>query len=420
MALLARPRLLGNSEVLDNALPYAALRMTMAVADERRATAAGKKPTIASRVASICAMIDEHVATETPMSASRVAAVYSMIADVANAAAEARKISRRRRKPCQGITRRYEYEELRSLGDGSTADVTKARHHATGHTVALKTIREDCCSGAGYILREASFMAACHGHPALLPLHGLARDPDTGVYSLVMECLGPSLHHVLRDRVARTGRPFPEANVRIIMKQLLSGAEELHKNLIIHRDIKLKNILVAVDGAVKIGDYGSALSIAGQNADDDYWAAGTRKYRAPEMLLEKPGYDTLVDTWSLGCVMAELLTGEALFKARCDSDQLRMIYDVFGVPGKREWKPYESSFVADKVPVWRREQAQQRRRGQWSGNRLRELFPEELLSKEGFEVLKGLLACNPSKRLAAAAALKLPWFAHNDDAPVGL
>lgn len=398
----------------------------MAVADEQR-TAAGKNPTIASRVASICAMIDEHDAAVTSMSASRVAAMYSMIADVANAAAEGRKIGwmrrRRRRKPYTGVARCYEYEELRGLGDGATAFVTKARHHATGRTVALKTLREDCCSaGVGELLWEACFMAACHGHPALVGLHGLARDPDTGVYSLVMECLGPSLHQVLRHRMVRTGRPFPEANVRLIMRQLLSGAEEMHRNLIIHRDIKPKNILVAdVDGAVvKIGDYGSALSIAGQNADDAYWAAGTRKYCAPEMLLEKPGYGTLVDAWSLGCVMAELLTGEALFNGRRDSDQLHMIYDVLGVPGKREWKPYESSFVADKVPVWRREQAQQRWRGRWHSNRLRELFPEELLSKEGFEVLKGLLACNPNNRLAAAAALKLPWFAHDDDAPVEL
>ncbi|KAI4963771.1 hypothetical protein ZWY2020_010534 [Hordeum vulgare] len=234
-------------------------------------------------------------------------------------------------------------------------------------------------------------MAACHGHPSLVRLHGLARDPDSG---------STPRHGVPRAVAApRPPRPrgphrpaFLEASVRLMMRQLLSGAAELHKNLIIHRDIKPDNILVAVDGAVKIGDYGSALSIAGQNDDDAYWAAGTRTCCAPEMLLEKPGYDTL----------------------------LHRIYDVFGVPGKREWKPYESSFVADKVPVWRREQAQQRRRGRWHSNRLRELVPEKRLSKEGFEGLKGLLACNPNKRLAAAAAIKLPWVADNDHAPVEL
>ncbi|KAI4963770.1 hypothetical protein ZWY2020_010533 [Hordeum vulgare] len=81
----------------------------MAVVDDQRAATAGKNPAIAYRVASICAMLDEHDATETPMSASRVAAVYSMIADVANAAAEGRMTGRRRWKPYTGIARRYDY-----------------------------------------------------------------------------------------------------------------------------------------------------------------------------------------------------------------------------------------------------------------------------------------------------------------------
>ena len=199
--------------------------------------------------------------------------------------------------------------------------------------------------------------------------------------------------------------------MRSIVRQLLAGAEAMHTHGIMRRDIKPENILVVQNGGsivVKIGDYGAAMSTA-ERDPEKYWAAGTWVYSAPEMLLEDPRYDTRVDLWSIGCVMAELLTGEALFKARCASDQLYMIYDEFGVPGMREWKPYESSFVADKVP-WRREQAQQRRRGQWNGNRLRELFPEELLSWHGFHVLKGLLTCNPSKRLTAAAALRCPWF----------
>jgi cell division cycle 2-like protein len=74
--------------------------------------------------------------------------------------------------------------------------------------------------------------------------------------------------------------------------------------------------------------------------------------------------------------------------------------------------------VAGRVPLWRREQQRRRRQGRWHGKQLRELFPEELLSEEGFQVLKGFLTCNPNRRLTAAAALKLPWFAEKDNAPV--
>lgn len=154
--------------------------------------------------------------------------------------------------------------------------------------------------------------------------------------------------------------------------------------------------------------------MAEQNADGAFLAAGTRTYMAPEMLLAKPHYDTRVDMWSLGCVMAEMLTGEVLFeRADTMADQLYKIFDVLGVPEKKALKAFKSpfSFLADEVKLWR-----QARRG----GRLRELFPEKTLSKDGFNVLKGLLRCSPSKRLDAAAALRLPWFADTDDdhAPV--
>ncbi|XP_071677051.1 putative cyclin-dependent kinase F-2 [Lolium perenne] len=287
----------------------------------------------------------------------------------------------------------------------------------------MKSIHECCRSvSGGELLREACLMAACLGHPSIVALHGLARAPGTENeydYSLVMEHAGPSMDRILRDRMGCTGWPFSEPEARRVMVQLLSGAGEIHKHSIVHRDIKPENILADGAGNVKIGDFGSAMSVAGgQISADAYYAAGTTKYSAPEMLLETPGYDARVDAWSLGCVMAELLTGEVLFNEKSASDQLWLIYDVLGVPGKEAWKPHESSFVASRVPLWRREQQRRRRKGRWHSRRLRELFPEELLSEDGFKVLKGLLTCNPGRRLTAAAALKLPWLADEDNAPV--
>jgi cell division cycle 2-like protein len=375
--------------------------------------------TIASRVASICAMIDEHDAAETPMSPRRVAEISAMIDDVAAAAASGRTTIKGTSKPRPMRSTRC-YEDLGSIGEGSAAVVTKGRHHTTGETVALKTIREECLSvSGGELLREACLMAACLGHSSIVALHGVARNNDDSSYSLVMEHAGASLDRVLCARMDRTGRPFTEPEARSLMLQITSGAAEMHGHGIVHRDIKPENVLVDGAGNAKIGDFGSAMSVAGHVISADaYYAAGTTQYSAPEMLLETPGYDARVDAWSLGCVMAELLTGEVLFNGDCDSDQLYIIYDVLGVPGKKAWKPYESSFVAGRVPLWRREQQRRRRQGRWHGKQLRELFPEELLSEEGFQVLKGFLTCNPNRRLTAAAALKLPWFAEKDNAPV--
>ncbi|CAN6276747.1 unnamed protein product [Urochloa humidicola] len=125
------------------------------------------------------------------------------------------------------------------------------------------------------------------------------------------------------------------------------------------------------------------------------------------MLLEKPDYGTQVDVWSLGCVMAELINnGTPLFQGCCDQGQLCAIFDVLGTPDESTWPWFSDTTFATVVMP---ELADVQRE-----NHLRELFPETKLSKQGFEVLSGLLTCNPDKRLTAAAALRHPWFAKVD------
>uniref|UniRef100_M8C4H6 [RNA-polymerase]-subunit kinase n=1 Tax=Aegilops tauschii TaxID=37682 RepID=M8C4H6_AEGTA len=215
-----------------------------------------------------------------------------------------------------------------------------------------------------------------------------------------MECLGPSLHDVLHEH--RQGRPFPEGDVRCIMEQLLGAAKHMHGLRIIHRDIKPGNILVGADGisTVKICDLGLAVSMA---EPAPYGQHGTRRYMAPEMLLGKTDYDATVDMWSLGCVMAELLSGKPLFDGDDDAQQHLAIFRVLGVPLFTIWPAYKSLPLAGKLVTPPHV---------ISRNKLRQHFPEDLLSKEGFEVLKGLLSCNVDKRLSATTALRRPWFAN--------
>lgn len=311
--------------------------------------------------------------------------------------------------PCkrQRLWSTEDYDATRSLGVGTFGDVTEARHRATGEPVAVKSLlrapgeatakTRDAANDA--LLREAWFLAACRGHPGLVALRALAVNPNTGEVALVMERGGANLHEVLH------GRPFPEPEARRVMRQLLDAARHVHARGVMHRDVKLGNILVDGGNAVRICDFGLAAWVADAPPRG---RAGTRRYMAPEVLLGKPDYDGAVDMWSLGCVMAELLTGAPLFGGATDDEaQVIEIFKVLGAPGPRTWPEFRSLPLAAAVaptPLARHR------------NRLRaHFFPRVRLSEDGFTLLKGLLCYNTNKRLSATAALRSRWFAIDVD-----
>ncbi|CAD6206100.1 unnamed protein product [Miscanthus lutarioriparius] len=260
--------------------------------------------------------------------------------------------TRKRTRVAMGST--DDYEETGPIGTGAFGSVHKARHRGTGRTVAIKRLAAAHGSQAS-LLREASLLEASgRDNPYVVGFHGLARSPATMDLCLVMECVGASLSDLLHQRRCGGMPPLPEAT------------------------------------------------------PPPYENAGSLWYMAPEVLLGKPDYDALVDTWSLGCVMAELIDGSPLFMASNEADQLDVIFNVLGAPDETTW-PWLSStpFATQMMP-----ELKMKRR-----NLLRQEFPMKKLSMQGFRVLSGLLTCNPDKRLTAAAALKHPWFAKMNNAP---
>ncbi|CAL4926428.1 unnamed protein product [Urochloa decumbens] len=285
------------------------------------------------------------------------------------AAAGATRSSKRRRVSV-GSTEHY--EEVSRLGSGNYGAVVKARHRVTGQTVAIKLLSTAASDSGEDPALEASLHEACGDHPFIVGYHGLARDPATSRLCLVTECVdGPGT-----------------------LQTAAAAARRSRSTRGDHR-------------SVKICDFGLAMSASDA---PPYEQAGTLAYKAPEMMLEMPAYDARVDAWSLGCVMAEVVgNGTPPFQGGADDDedgQLRAIFDVLGVPDGATWPEFSSTPFATKVlpelEVVNRK------------NRLRDLFPEAVLSQQGFEVLDGLLTCNPGKRLTAGAALKHPWFAKVD------
>ncbi|CAL5079887.1 unnamed protein product [Urochloa decumbens] len=285
----------------------------------------------------------------------------------------------------------HDYETLEVLGEGSFGVVVKARHRGTGEAVAVKRARgRGASAGLRAVLREAGCLAACRGHPSVVGLRDVVQDPATGDAFLVMEFVGASLRRLLRGTPAPAR--FTEAGARAAMRQLLRGAERMHGAGIIHRDIKPDNILVSPGGAaVKICDLGLATparSAAAAGYPYPERRVGTLLYRSPEQLAGRRDYGAGVDVWALGCVMAELLTGEHMFDAATEEDMLARVTDLGRALGEKGLKAF------DEWPAFRG-------------------LPE--LSTGAREVLAGLLAVDFRDRLTAASALRHPWFAEGEE-----
>ncbi|KQJ86841.1 putative cyclin-dependent kinase F-2 [Brachypodium distachyon] len=297
------------------------------------------------------------------------------------------------------------YERLEKIGEGASGVVYKARCRRTGAVVAVKRLRGYCgnedAEEEEVFLREARCLEACRGHPSLVELRAAHLDHAAGGVAafLVMEYVGPSLAQAMRER----GRPFPEAECRRLMRQLLEGARAMHESLgVLHRDLKPDNVLVDAHGNLKICDFGMSRFFAKDTTKSTAPYTSpvvTLWYRAPELLLGSRDYDAGVDTWALGCIMAELLSGGApLFPGRSEMDQLNRVFDAVGMGGIESW-PGFARLPRAGSPLCARPRPP---------SRLREMFPA--LSAAGFDVLSGLLDCRPDTRLSAADALRRPWF----------
>ncbi|CAN6180140.1 unnamed protein product [Urochloa humidicola] len=287
----------------------------------------------------------------------------------------------------------HDYEKLEVIGEGSFGVVFKARHRVTGEAVAVKRAIRGASAGSGLraVLREAGCLAACRGHPSVVALRDVVEDPATGHAFLVMEFVGASLRRLLLQhrRLSPASPPFTEAEVRAMMRQLLRGAERIHAAGIIHRDIKPDNILVSPGGgAVKICDLGLATPARSPAPGYTERRVGTLRYRSPEQLAGRRDYGSGVDVWALGCVMAELLTGELMFDAGTEDAMRDAVTDLRRALREKGLRAF------DEWPAFRG-------------------VPE--LSSGAREVLAGLLAVDPRDRLTAAAALRHPWFAEGEE-----
>jgi serine/threonine protein kinase len=109
------------------------------------------------------------------------------------------------------------------------------------------------------------------------------------------------------DSLIKKFGKLPENLVVIYVKQVLHGLDYLHRQGVIHRDIKGGNILTTKDGIVKLADFGVATKLTDAGKSNSF--AGTPYWMAPEVIEMSGQESSACDIWSLGCTVLELLTG---------------------------------------------------------------------------------------------------------------
>lgn len=224
----------------------------------------------------------------------------------------------------------FEYERLGKISEGTYGVVFKARDKKTGEIVALKKMKMGK-EREGFpvtALREITILGSFK-HPSLVSMKEVVTDDFNGVY-MVMEYID----NELKGYMEKTKQPFSQSEVKRLMIQLLEGLSFLHDNWVIHRDLKTSNLLLDNNGDLKICDFGMSRHY-GSPVKPYTALVVTLWYRAPEILLGMKNYTTAIDMWSVGCIMAELLSKKPLFDGNREMEQIDKIFKTLGTPNEK-------------------------------------------------------------------------------------
>ncbi|EAS01298.2 Serine/Threonine kinase domain protein (macronuclear) [Tetrahymena thermophila SB210] len=197
-----------------------------------------------------------------------------------------------------------DFKFLKELGHGSYATVRSALHKKTNFVVAVKSYNKSKLldpQKKQNLDREIKILQNLN-HKYIIKLYKVIENSQS--INLVMEYSSSIPLSVYLKQ--KSGKRLHELEAKVIFRQILEAVLYLHKKRVIHRDIKLENILINSNRKIKLIDFGFSIQV--QPSCKLTMFCGTPNYMAPE-IINKKGYSFEVDIWALGILLYKLLTG---------------------------------------------------------------------------------------------------------------
>jgi dual-specificity kinase len=348
------------------------------------------------------------------------------------------------------------YQIVRLLGQGTFGKVVQAHDRKRNKAVAVKIIRsvQKYRDASRIELRVLATLKANDSENRNRCIHLRDCFDYRGHICIVMDLLGRSIFDFLKGNGFV---PFPNSQIQSFARQLLTSVAFLHDLNLIHTDLKPENILlrdssyqtftynrkipsssttmsrqatqrrVLLDTEIRLIDFGSA------TFEDEYHSSvvSTRHYRAPEIILGL-GWSFPCDIWSIGCILVEFFTGDALFQTHDNLEHLAMMEAVVGSridshlvqtvnkqSSRSGGNPASKYFKRLKLDYPTPETTRGSRRFVKAMKHLDDIIPTTTPFLKNFlDLLKKMFVYDASQRITAKEALNHPWFrqlGHPDD-----
>ncbi|KAF8576411.1 mitogen activated protein kinase-like protein [Ramaria rubella] len=298
------------------------------------------------------------------------------------------------------------YQIIDIIGEGAYGIVCSATHIPSQRKVAIKRITPfDHSMFALRTLREIKLLRHFN-HENIISILDILRPHSMESFKevyLIQELMETDMHRVIRTQ------ELSDDHCQYFIYQTLRALKALHSANVLHRDLKPSNLLLNANCDLKLCDFGLARSsLPAANGDDgsstfmtEYVA--TRWYRAPEVMLTFKEYTRAIDIWSVGCVLAEMLSGKPLFPGRDYHHQLSIILDILGTPSLDDFYAITSQRSREYIRA-----LPFRKKKSFST-----LFPGA--NPQAIDLMEKCLTFSPKRRIDVHEALAHPYLAPYHD-----